>query len=47
VIAGATRPGQVVENAAVSGLDPLPASLHQKLSAFYQSTIRPEIGVPI
>ena len=47
VIAGASRPGQVVENASVSDLAPLPASLHEKLSDIYRQKIEASIVVPI
>jgi len=47
VITGASRPGQVLENASVSGLDPLPASLHERLSAIYREKIEAAIVVPI
>jgi aryl-alcohol dehydrogenase-like predicted oxidoreductase len=43
VIAGATRPEQVVENAAVSGLDPLPTELHGQLAEYYTSDVRQHI----
>lgn len=43
VIAGATRPEQVIENAACSELEPLPAELHQQLAAYYASDIRQHI----
>jgi len=47
VIAGASRPEQVVENASVSSLQPLPEELHEKLSAFYTSKVEPAIQVPV
>lgn len=47
VITGASRPQQVVENAAVAGLAPLTLELHQQLSAFYRSKVEPAICVPI
>lgn len=47
VIAGATRPQQVVENARVSELDPLPADLHRKLAEFYRLKVEQEIVVSI
>ena len=43
VIAGATRPEHVIENAACSELEPLPAELHQQLAAYYASDIRQHI----
>ena len=47
VITGATKPGQVLENASVSDLAPLPPSLHEQLSAFYREKIEGSIVVPI
>ena len=47
VIAGASRPEQVVENASVSDLAPLPESLHRKLADFYRREVKPAIKVPI
>ncbi len=47
VIAGASSPGQVVLNAAVSDLPPLSAELHERLGRFYRETVRPAIVVPI
>ena len=47
VIAGASRPQQVVENAAISSLAPLTHELHQQLAAFYRSRVEPAICVPI
>jgi len=47
VITGASKPGQVRENASVSELAPLPAALHEKLSAFYREKIEAAIVVPI
>lgn len=43
VIAGASRPAQVVENAACSDLAPLPAELHEELTAYYASDVRQHI----
>jgi aryl-alcohol dehydrogenase-like predicted oxidoreductase len=43
VIAGATRPEQVFENAACSELEPLPAELHEQLAAYYASDVRQHI----
>lgn len=43
VIAGATRPEQVIENAACSELDPLPAELHQQPAAYYACDVRQHI----
>lgn len=47
VIAGASRPEQAKENAAVSDLDPLPRELHDKLAGFYQRKVEPELLVTV
>jgi aryl-alcohol dehydrogenase-like predicted oxidoreductase len=47
VIAGASRPEQVAENASVSELPPLSAELHRKLAVLYASDIEPAIQVPL
>ena len=47
VIAGATRPEQVVENATVSALQPLSTDLHQKLADFYHNKVESTIVVPV
>lgn len=47
VIAGASRPEQVRENAAVSELQPLSRELHDWLASFYANEVRPRIVVPI
>jgi len=47
VITGASRPGQVAENASVSALEPLPESLHQALSDFYFDQVRGHIRGPL
>lgn len=47
VIAGASRPEQVDQNASASDLGPLPEALHRKLADFYRSDIEPAICVPI
>ena len=47
VIAGASRPEQVVENASVSDLGRLPDPLHEKLADFYSRAVEPWIRVPI
>ena len=47
VIAGASRPQQVVENAAVSDLAPLGSELHRKLAEFYRDKVEKEIVVTI
>jgi len=47
VITGASRAGQVTENAAVSDLPPLPRELHQKLAELYRSKIEKEVSVTI
>lgn len=43
VITGASRPQQITDNAAVSGLAPLPAELHRQLSDFYHLQVRSHI----
>lgn len=43
VIAGASRPEQVIENAACSDLDPLPHELHLQLADYYASDVRQHI----
>jgi len=47
VIAGATRPEQVRENAATSDLDPLSPELHEDLAEFYRTKVEPTIVVPL
>lgn len=47
IIAGASRPDQVSQNASASDLEPLPAALHRKLTDFYGSEVRGEILVPV
>jgi aryl-alcohol dehydrogenase-like predicted oxidoreductase len=47
VITGATRPEQVLENASVSDLSPLPSDLHARLTYFYFAEVAPRIAVPI
>jgi aryl-alcohol dehydrogenase-like predicted oxidoreductase len=47
VIAGATSPEQVAENASVSDLEPLSPELHRRISELYRGEIRPQIRVPI
>jgi len=47
VIAGASRPAQVIENASVSELESLPGELHEELSRIYGSRVEPEVCVPI
>lgn len=47
VIAGASRPEQVRQNASVSELEPLSAELHRKLADFYRREVEPAITVPI
>jgi aryl-alcohol dehydrogenase-like predicted oxidoreductase len=46
VIAGATRPEQVVENASASDLPPLPTDLHRRLAEYYESDVREHIRGP-
>jgi aryl-alcohol dehydrogenase-like predicted oxidoreductase len=43
VIAGATHPEQVVENASASALPPLPADLHRRLADYYEGEVREHI----
>ncbi len=47
VITGASRPQQVLENAAVSELGSLSSELHKKLAEFYREQVEPVICVPI
>lgn len=47
VIAGATHPKQVRENAAVSDLEPLSPELHQWLAEFYRERIESTVRGPI
>lgn len=47
VIAGASRPDQVAENARVSELEPLTEELHAKLASLYREKIEPSIVVEI
>jgi aryl-alcohol dehydrogenase-like predicted oxidoreductase len=47
IITGASRPQQVLENAAVSALEPLSPELHRKLADFYRQKVEPEICVQI
>lgn len=47
VIAGATRPGQIIENASVSDLPPLSSELHARLTYFYWAEVQPAIRVPV
>jgi aryl-alcohol dehydrogenase-like predicted oxidoreductase len=47
VITGASRPGQVTENAAVSDLQPLAPDLHKKLAELYRSKVEKEVVVTI
>jgi aryl-alcohol dehydrogenase-like predicted oxidoreductase len=46
VITGASRPDQVLCNAAVSDLPPLDSELHQKLRDFYDRSVASEIRGP-
>lgn len=43
VIAGASKPQQVVDNAAASNMDPLSEETHAELSSFYFETVKPTI----
>jgi aryl-alcohol dehydrogenase-like predicted oxidoreductase len=47
IITGASRPGQVTENAAVSDLPPLAPDLHKKLAELYRSKVEKEVVVTI
>jgi aryl-alcohol dehydrogenase-like predicted oxidoreductase len=47
VIAGASRPEQVRQNADVTDLAPLSADLHRTLADFYRREVEPAITVPI
>jgi aryl-alcohol dehydrogenase-like predicted oxidoreductase len=47
VIAGASRPEQVLENAAASALPPLSPALHARLAWFYRERVAPTIVVPV
>jgi aryl-alcohol dehydrogenase-like predicted oxidoreductase len=47
VIAGATRPQHVLENASVPGLEPLPIELHRRLAEYYFKEIEATIQVPL
>ena len=42
-IPGATRPGQAIDNAAASGMDPLPRESHEALAAFYRDEVQPHV----
>lgn len=46
IIPGATHPEQVVANTSASALPPMPAELHQKLAAFYQLKVLPNLRGP-
>jgi aryl-alcohol dehydrogenase-like predicted oxidoreductase len=46
VIPGASRPSQVLDNAAISDLPPLSAELHKKLEKFYQEKVAQHIRGP-
>jgi len=46
VIPGASSPKQVIDNAQVSDLPPLPAELHRKLAEFYQGSVHDHIRGP-
>lgn len=47
VITGASRPGQVAENASCSDLPALNSELHARLTYFYWAEIAPHIQVPV
>ncbi len=46
VIPGASRPSQVMDNAAISEIPPLSKELHQKLEQFYQEKVAQHIRGP-
>lgn len=46
VIPGASRPAQVVDNAAISKMPPLPTELHKKLDEFYREKVANHIRGP-
>ena len=46
VIAGASRPGQVKDNAAASEMPPLPTSAHQRLADIYENSVKDQIRGP-
>jgi len=43
IIAGVSRPSQLVDNVAAGEFDPLPAGLKASLAAFYRSEVRPHV----
>jgi len=47
VIAGASRPEQVLENASASSLRPLPEALHRKLAEIYVRDVEPALLVTV
>ena len=47
VIAGASRPEQVLENASANHLRPLPEALHRKLAEIYRRDVEPALLVPV
>ncbi len=47
VIAGASRPEQVMENASVTSLPRLSSELHARLTYFYWAEVEPRIAVPV
>jgi aryl-alcohol dehydrogenase-like predicted oxidoreductase len=46
VIPGASRPTQVVDNAAISDLPPLSEELHKRLEQFYMDKVAQHIRGP-
>ena len=46
VIPGASRPAQVLDNAAISDLSPLSSELHKKLETFYKEKVAQHIRGP-
>lgn len=47
IIAGASRPEQVIENASVSSLQLLPETLHRKLADIYRRDVEPALLVAV
>ena len=47
IIAGTTRPEQVAQNVAASGVEPLGKKLHERLAAFYREKVRPNVRGPV
>jgi aryl-alcohol dehydrogenase-like predicted oxidoreductase len=47
IIAGTTRPEQVAENVAASGVESLDEQLHERLATFYREKVRPNVRGPV